>query len=142
MKKIINCLLLISWMIFIFVMSSYNASESSNQSGTIVTFLSNILNIDNIECLSLMIRKLAHFTEYFILGILMVNVLKDYKIKNIFIYSLIFCIIYACSDEMHQLFVPGRSGNALDVVIDSFGSLVGCSIYHFLLKKTNFFNRI
>ena len=83
MKKI-NLVLLVFWLILIFVMSSFNATESSNQSGSIVTFIGNILNIDNLEFLSLLIRKLAHFTEYFILGILTINCFKDYKSKNIY----------------------------------------------------------
>lgn len=134
MKKIVNLILLIIWMILIFTMSSFNAIESSNQSGSIVMFISNILNIDDLEFLSLLIRKIAHFTEYFILGILTINCFKDYKLNNIFIYSLLFCIFYACTDEVHQLFIPGRSGNILDVLIDSTGSILGCGSY-FIVKK-------
>lgn len=135
MKKRIDIILLILWMILIFIMSSFNAVESGNQSGSIVTFIGNILNISDVSLLSLIIRKLAHFTEYFILGILTINVFKDYKVNNILIYSLLFCIFYACTDEIHQLFVSGRSGNIIDVLIDSFGSLIGCTSYFILLKN-------
>jgi len=116
-------------------MSSFDGNSSNDQSGSIVTFISNILNIDNLEFLSLLIRKLAHFTEYFILGILTINCFKDYKFNNIFIYSLLFCIFYACTDEVHQLFVPGRSGNIIDVLIDSVGSIFGCGSYFIFIKK-------
>lgn len=135
MKKYINILLLILWMMLIFFMSSFNATDSGNQSGGIVEFISKLLHIDNINALSLIIRKTAHFTEYFILGLLSINVLKYYNfnLNKIFIFSFIFCVFYACTDEFHQLFVPGRSGNILDVFIDSVGSLCGsCLIY---LKK-------
>jgi len=135
MKKYINILILILWLSFIFLMSSFNGNSSNDQSGSIVTFISNILNIDNLEFLSLLIRKLAHFTEYFILGILTINCFKDYKFNNIFIYSLLFCIFYACTDEVHQLFVPGRSGNIIDVLIDSVGSIFGCGSYFIFIKK-------
>ncbi len=134
-QKHLNLALLVLWLILIFIMSSFNAGESSSQSGSIVTFVGNILNIDNLQLLSVLIRKLAHFTEYFILGILTINCFKDYKLNNIYIYSLLFCIFYACTDEIHQLFVPGRSGNIIDVLIDSFGSLIGCSSYFLLLKN-------
>ena len=135
MKKRIDIILLILWMILIFIMSSFDAVESGNQSGSIVTFIGNILNISDVSLLSLIIRKLAHFTKYFVLGVLTINVFKDYKVDNVFIYSLLFCVFYACTDEIHQLFVPGRSGNIMDVLIDSFGSLIGCTSYFLLLKK-------
>lgn len=142
MKKRINLLLLIIWMIVIFMMSSFNATESSSQSGAIVNIISSILNINNLELLSLIIRKLAHFTEYIILGILAINCFKDYNLKHIFIISLIFCIFYACSDEIHQLFVPGRSGNIIDVTIDSVGALTGTIVYYYLILKSKTFKKI
>lgn len=123
MRKRIILILLILWMIFIFVMSSFNANESSNQSGIIVNFISSIFNISDTKLLSLIIRKGAHFTEYFILGILSINYVIKYK-KNI-IYSYLMCILYAISDEIHQLFVPGRSCQILDVIIDCLGSIIG-----------------
>ena len=134
MKKYINLILLLIWLIFIFVMSHFDADTSSSQSGSIVEVIANIFNIKNIEILSLIIRKLAHITEYFILGILTINCLKDYKIKKIYISSILFCIIYACSDEFHQLFISGRSGTIIDVLIDSIGIILGIFIYK-LFKK-------
>lgn len=123
MKKKTSLFLLILWMIFIFVMSSFNANESSNQSGMIVSFISSIFNISDTKLLSLIIRKGAHFTEYFILGILSINYFIKYK-KNIK-YSYLMCIIYAISDEIHQLFVPGRSCQITDIFIDSLGAVIG-----------------
>lgn len=135
MKKIINLILLVLWMLFIFMMSSFNASDSSSQSGFIVNFLNNVLKIENLDILSFIIRKLAHVTEYFILGLLTINCLKDYEIKNIFIVSILFCILYSCTDEFHQLFVSGRSGSIKDVMIDSIGIIIGIAIYKLLNKK-------
>ena len=134
MKKYINLILLLIWLIFIFVMSHFDADTSSSQSGSIVEVIANIFNIKYIEILSLIIRKIAHITEYFILGILTINCLKDYKIKNLYISSILFCIIYACSDEFHQLFISGRSGTIIDVLIDSIGIILGIFIYK-LFKK-------
>lgn len=65
-KKKTSLILLILWMVFIFVMSSFSANEPSNQSGMIVSFISSIFNISDTKLLSLIIRKLVHFTEYFI----------------------------------------------------------------------------
>ncbi len=135
-NKKFSLLLLIIWMILIFVMSSFNADISSNQSGIIVSFISKIFNINNIELLSLIIRKMAHFLEYFILGILMLNVIINYN-KKIYL-SYIFSILYACLDEVHQLFVNGRSGQITDVLIDSTGIILGILLYRIIrYKKKN-----
>lgn len=131
-KKNINIILLIIWMIIIFIMSSFNGESSGNQSNFIVNIISQIFSISNINYLSFIIRKLAHFTEYFILGILVINNFKKINKKIIF-GSIIFCMLYAFTDEFHQLFVSGRSGQIIDVLIDSFGSM--CGIYGYLLFK-------
>lgn len=135
MKKKINLILLILWMIFIFIMSSFNSNDSSSQSGFIVSILNYIFKIDNLELLSFIIRKLAHITEYLILGILMINCLKDYRIKNLFIVSILLCILYSCTDEIHQLFVSGRCGSVIDVMIDSFGIILSIFIYKLIKNK-------
>lgn len=131
-NKKLNIILVIIWMIFIFIMSSFNSNESSNQSNFIVNILSNIFNISNIEILSLIVRKLAHFIEYTILGILVYNLIYSYN-KKIYI-STIICIIYAISDEMHQLFVPGRSCQITDILIDSMGSVTGIILLYILYR--------
>lgn len=130
-KKII---LVIIWMLFIFIMSSFNSLESSEQSGVIVNFVANLLKIKNIELLSLIIRKSAHFIEYLILGILVINMMKDYHSKYVII-SILVCIIYAFSDEVHQLFVVGRSCQIIDIMIDTFGSAVGIYLYKRLIIR-------
>ena len=122
-KKIINIILVIIWMAVIFIMSSFNSTDSGNQSGFIVDIISNILNINNIDVLSLIIRKLAHLSEYFILGLLVYNLIYSYN-KKMYI-AIIICIFYAISDEVHQMFVPGRSCQMLDICIDSIGSVLG-----------------
>jgi len=134
MKNKINIFLVIIWMLIIFLFSSFNATESSDQSGVIVKFIANLFNINNIELLSLIIRKLAHFTEYLILGLLVINMMKDYHYSYLII-SIIICIIYAISDEMHQLFVPGRSCQLTDILIDSLGSIMGIYLYKRLFIK-------
>ena len=49
--------------------------------------------------------------------------------KRIYIITIIFCFLYACSDEIHQLFIPGRSGELLDVLIDTTGGILSSFIY-------------
>ena len=114
-------------------MSSANSTESDNQSGVIVNIISNIFNINNIELLSFIIRKLAHLTEYLILGLLVYNLIKQYNKK--WYISLIICILYAISDEIHQGFTPGRNPQIFDVFIDNIGSIMGISLLRFIIKS-------
>lgn len=132
-KKRISLVLLIIWMIIIFIMSSFDADASSNQSGLIVNFISSIFKIKNIELLSFIVRKLAHFMEYFILGILFVRVIINYNKKIYLAY--IFGIMYACLDEFHQLFVSGRSGQIFDIFVDCTGLILGIIITNIILKN-------
>lgn len=131
-KKLFNIILVILWMILIFTMSSFNATESGEQSGMIVDFINQIIHVDNIKLLSLIIRKLAHFTEYFVLGILVANAF--YKCNKKLFLAIIICVIYAISDEIHQIFVSGRSCQLLDIIIDSLGSITGIFIYKIFKK--------
>jgi VanZ family protein len=50
--------------------------------------------------------------------------------KKYILYSLLICLIYSISDEVHQIFVPGRSGEVFDVLIDTLGSFIGINILY------------
>lgn len=78
------------------------------------------------------LRKLAHCLEYAVLAFLFFRVLSG-KVKNFwsaFWGAIILSIIYAITDEYHQTFVFGRSGEIKDVLIDSVGVFAGliCSL--------------
>lgn len=70
------------------------------------------------------VRKLAHFSIYFLLGVFVYGIFSCTKVKYKLILSMIICVIYASLDETHQLFVYGRTAQALDILIDSVGSLI------------------
>lgn len=145
-KIIISWLLVIIWMFVIYYFSNMNGDASSNASnGTIyfiINFIDNLFNlnidVENVtEILNGPIRKLAHFTVYFILSIFILIALSNHKIKlskKIIITTLI-CFIYACTDEIHQLMVADRSGKFLDVLIDTSGCLLNMIIYYFRKRK-------
>nr|WP_307771913.1 VanZ family protein [Clostridium botulinum] len=75
--------------------------------------------------LNFLIRKAAHITEYFILFMLLYYAFKKTFYKNLKIKAAIITILYACTDELHQLFIPGREGKIRDVLIDSIGVFIG-----------------
>lgn len=138
-KKRTSWILLLVWMMVIFFFSSQTGTESSGISNGILIQLENLLHIPlTSEFSSLIIRKLAHFTEYAILGVLIVQVVNQYpnlkKSKAKLFYCILFCLLYAMTDEFHQLFVSGRSGQLLDVLIDTCGGVFGIVCYHIAQK--------
>lgn len=135
MKNKPSTILMLLWMFLIFLMSSFDATDSSNQSNFIVNIISNILNIENVRLLSLIIRKLAHFTEYLILGTLVINMFTKNNAKKSCLLSILLCIIYAISDEIHQIFTPGRACQIKDILIDSVGSITGIYLFKLLKKR-------
>ena len=146
MKKIISFIVLILWMIVIFSFSSADANKSTGTSDKVITTMIEIKDkitdqetpISEKEIIvknsSFYIRKIAHITEYLILGFLMFNLLKQYSVTNIY-YAIGLSILYSCTDEFHQLFISGRSGSIRDVLIDSIGILIGTYLYKLLFIK-------
>jgi VanZ family protein len=67
----------------------------------------------------LVLRKVAHATEYAVLGLLLVRALQRE------LPALVLGVAYAASDELHQALVRGRHAAALDVAIDAVGLLIG-----------------
>lgn len=122
----------------IFYMSAQPAVKSSQLSGGIVSKLIaaffnkfdalSLTQQENLtQIITVIVRKTAHFLEYFILGILSAITALTYKhnaLKLKMIFSLAFCVLYSVSDEVHQYFVPGRSCRGLDICIDTVGSAV------------------
>lgn len=77
------------------------------------------------DSLIVFVRKSAHISEFFILALLMYNVFKDYfTINKSFLLILIFSILYACIDEIHQIFIIGRECLVRDVFIDAIGIII------------------
>lgn len=126
-------LLVIIWMGIIFYYSSKPAIESDTQSFQAIDVINHILNLLGVkaqlavEKWNFIIRKFAHAFEYALLGGLLHLAFSAScftKIKTL-VFSLIISIIYASTDEIHQLFVPGRTGKVTDVMIDTCGALAG-----------------
>lgn len=136
---IINC-------ITIFIFSAQQAEKSSNTSGKVVdVVMKKIEKKSNIseqeeknlrEKISTIVRKTAHFSIYTCLGILTFLFTNTYEISNPkkVLYAILFCFIYACSDEFHQIFVSGRSGELRDICIDTCGATFGTLIAIAVIK--------
>jgi VanZ family protein len=69
------------------------------------------------------LRKLAHFTEYAVLTVLWWRALRGLGIRfgRALAAAIAISLAYAVTDEFHQTFVDGRNGTPADVLIDSAG---------------------
>lgn len=137
-KKIIAWIILIGWMGLIFGMSHQPGEVSSNQSELVLKIFSLIgiqLNDYFGELATFVIRKTAHFSEYMILFLLAYNVTRYYINNNkTRILLIVFVFLYACSDEFHQYFIPGRAMAFKDVLIDTSGGIAGYIIVTIIEK--------
>lgn len=135
-KKLIKWLMLLIWMLVIFLFSSQPHSGETTKS-IIEQIMPNIKTNSLLDMINFIVRKSAHITEYFILTLLTISLLKEYTKKQnvILVSSLIFCFIYALTDEFHQSFVPGRSSLFRDVLIDTSGSILSLVSYYLYQKK-------
>ena len=143
-KKLILWILVISCMGTIFFFSSQEAKDSDKSSLGFVTVILNFFNVyeafseTEIEELSHslngIVRTGAHFTIYAFLGLLLCMLFNEYNFKGsrAIIYAVISSFIYACSDEFHQSFVPGRSAQLSDIIVDTSGALCG-AVFAFVI---------
>lgn len=104
-----------AWILFILDRSAKTAEESVQESGWVWNVLRSIIPGISVK----LVRKLAHFTEYFVLGGLLWT--DFYLTKESLALPLLTGLIVAGADEYFQTFIPGRSGQLSDVLIDFSG---------------------
>lgn len=126
-------------MYIIFSFSAQNGAASSNLSYKVshraIAIADRTLDLELTDqqiarCISRIhyyVRKIAHFTEYFLLAVCVAFPLYVYGIRGIWLVAAagILCVGFAALDELHQYFVSGRNCSVRDVIIDSCGSFAG-----------------
>ncbi len=128
--------LVLLWMSVIFFFSAQPAEQSAKLSGTFSGLLQDLFRSifglrppDFVDFIlsgaEYAIRKIAHFAEYLILGVLVISLVKRLGLRRVLLVSMIVCTLYAVSDELHQAFVPGRALLAGDMLLDACASLAG-----------------
>lgn len=134
-KKVVNWTLVIVWLVIIFMFSNRTGTQSTGDSrGTIERVLITIkMDEGSIETFSKKVepyvRKFAHVFEYFILSLLLLNALKPHSYIEAIV--IIMCLLFASLDEFHQLFIPGRSGEIKDIIIDMLGPLITLTFHKY-----------
>lgn len=124
------CIALGMFTLFIWGNSMRTATQSAQQSGSVLMWMTPLLRALKLQAEGFhgILRKLAHVSEYGLLGVLWASELwlgaHDQKVRGVAI-RLGFCMLTAFLDETIQLFVPGRSGEVRDIWIDTSGALLG-----------------
>ncbi len=138
-KRYLSYALVAIWMVVIFVFSSQDSEVSDQQSGLFVELLGGIVGEGSGHegVLTFVTRKAAHIFLYLVLGVLLYNVVRYFSVpvRRAVLLSVAIACLYAVSDEIHQLYIPGRSGEARDVVIDTVASSVGVGGYMLVERR-------
>jgi len=121
----------------IFLLSAQTADQSGRLSGGITQFLLTVVGwifpsiAADPEIFHHLVRKSAHFLAYLLLGALTANACRMSGVTGLrrMSLALVICVLYAASDEIHQLYVSGRGAAVTDVFIDSAGAVVGILLY-------------
>lgn len=140
-------LLVVLCMFGIFMMSHLDSAKSGFLTGEILTivrtgttdqsatFEDKMIFYDQDETWSQMIflRKLAHFLEYAVLAVLLTNALMfSNPINSAVSKAMVISVSYGILDELHQLFVPGRTCSISDMLLNAAGVLTGCVVIYVL----------
>lgn len=139
--------LLLALMVGIFVFSHQPADISSQVSGGLIyrtlnfilsgfDSLSKAEKAQMVESLQYVVRKAAHALSYAAMGALSMGLMStfDFKKRGLpAVLAFLICLLYSISDETHQLFVQGRSGQVSDVVLDSCGAIFGIAVVCFFI---------
>lgn len=155
MKTVLRWLSILPALLFPFVIFGFSA-QTGPESGSLSYGLSQIIlaSVDHLFSLELtgreinsyamslhiLIRKIAHVLEYFVLSFCVFLPLKVWffnpnaqnprkeLVQKTIIPSYLICICYAAADEWLQSIIPGRNGTPIDVLIDSIGITLGCAV--------------
>ena len=154
MRKVLKALLMIVILWIIFYFSSQNATESIASSNSIVDTFTNIFerfkdaniplinnllkNVNTVDVYNFLrnnVRRAAHIIEFFVLYIAIYELLKEFDVKKAIILTLIICLGFAIFDELHQMFVIGRTCQFTDVLIDTAGIILASLFWHYIIKR-------
>lgn len=139
-KQKLNIILVVIWMTVIFLFSNQPGETSQDVSESITANIIKVFSpndeIEKIAYYDKIIRKLAHFSIYTVGGLLLINLFYQTSLEdNKKVSSAAgIGIVYAMTDEFHQLFVVGRTGRIIDVAIDSLGVMLGICLYLLIQK--------
>ena len=125
---------LLAWLAFISFASSdnFNSGNTSRIIGPLILWLFPNTKPETLAVIHFITRKIAHFTEYAILGFLAARPFRTSPRPAIsqrwFLICATLVVVYALIDEYHQSFVPSRTASIFDSMIDMAGGLTALLI--------------
>ena len=147
---VLSLLLVLAVMVMIFCFSAQSGEQSGAMSGRITRWVLSVVipefsefttekQNDIQRTVGLLIRKLAHFSEYALLGFSLLLHIRQIEKKMLvrlpWLWAWGIGTLYAASDEFHQGFVAGRGPSVVDVMIDSAGVVAGVLVMFLILRR-------
>lgn len=132
----VSLIIVLSLLVLIFCLSHQNGEDSTETSGWFTALLNFIFPFELTEDF---VRTMAHFSEFACLSFFMNNLFVSYKGKLTPVFACALSFFYAITDEIHQIFVPGRACQFIDMMVDLAGILSGFIVYaviYTLVRKT------
>ena len=135
-KNIIRAVLLILVIVISSIIFGFSAQDGETSGGIskgVITIIADVFNLNGdtrnifIEKGEGVIRKLAHFGIYTLLGLASMGFIATFNLKrkNQILITTVWGFLYASTDELHQMFINGRNASFLDVLLDTSGVIFG-----------------
>ncbi len=150
-ESVITGILVILWMVVIFHFSNQPGVTSGElSSGVCDGLIAKVNQAFSLDWSSQMqqkiaqmiefpVRKIAHMSEYALLALLLLMHLRAGKkskgTRKNDVLAFLFTVVYAATDEFHQFFIPGRSAQVRDVLIDALGAILGLLLCYLTCEK-------
>ena len=112
-------------LIFFFSSDTFAGENTGRLLGPLLRYFLPHLSDAAIDWINLALRKLGHFSEYFVLAVLLGHALREEPARRRAAIVLALTTLYAVSDELHQMFVPSRTASLGDIAIDIVGGVCG-----------------
>ncbi len=165
LKRVIAGVFVIAWMTIVFIFSSQDGIQTLNTSGAVIHTIEKTVNNDESQVdshtfenntdnkttqkykysskLQKIVRKNAHCILYTVGGVAISVFFTTYNFGKckLILFTILTGFLYAVLDEIHQMYVPGRTSSAIDVIIDTTGIIIGLTIFIIILNLTTKKNR-
>lgn len=118
----------ISW----FSTGAFSAQSTNSYIDPVLRYVFGELSAETFRFAHTVIRKSAHFLEYAVLAMLLCRALTpsgERPTLGTLVRAVVYCAVYACLDELHQLFVPRRTGSLYDSILDTVGATAGAALF-------------
>jgi VanZ family protein len=129
-KRLLWWIVIFAWCIMIFSITESPAATSENTS-SIIKYLTNAPQV-LVDIIDYIVRKMAHVSLFGLLAVFLYLANQERKKAPILAWFL--ATLYGATDEIHQIFAPGRTPLVTDVLIDSVGAVIALLLYSLLRK--------